>query len=253
MIQFKYDGSFEGFLSAVFYSFESKIEPDKFVHKLPIQNQLFTQEISIASNERCAQRVWNGIVNRTSKRNADMIYRVFLSELDNIEILLLNYIRLTFGSTRNIEADFGDPVVLEVHNWHKKVMREAERVLMFVRFQKTADNIYYSPFQPRYNVLPISIKHFKDRYADQKWMIYDVDRAYGYYYDLHDIQEVRFTNAEFNVDGKIDKSILNTEEALYQDLWKNYFESTTIQERRNMRLHVQHLPKRFWKYLPEKK
>ena len=45
---------------------------------------------------------------------------------------------------------------------------------------------------------------------------------------------------------------LDAQEALYDQLWKDYFKSTNIVERRNIKLHLQHVPKRYWKYLTEK-
>ncbi len=54
----------------------------------------------------------------------------------------------------------------------------------FVRFQLIKDGLYYATVQPDYNVLPLILKHFKDRYADQRWLIYDTLRKYGILYDL---------------------------------------------------------------------
>ncbi|RZL34744.1 MAG: DUF4130 domain-containing protein, partial [Pedobacter sp.] len=45
---------------------------------------------------------------------------------------------------------------------------------------------------------------------------------------------------------------LNEKEELYTHLWKDYFKSTNIESRKNTKLHVQHVPKRYWKYLTEK-
>jgi probable DNA metabolism protein len=46
--------------------------------------------------------------------------------------------------------------------------------------------------------------------------------------------------------------VLASDEKLFQALWKNYFEHIAIKERINPALHKRLLPKRFWKYLPEK-
>ena len=48
-------------------------------------------------------------------------------------------------------------------------------------------------------------------------------------------------------------SVFTDEEFEYQDLWNNYFKSTNIKSRINKKLHTQHIPKRYWKYLSEKK
>ena len=40
---------------------------------------------------------------------------------------------------------------------------------------------------------------------------------------------------------------------LYQQLWCTYFDSVNITARKNMKLYIQHMPKRYWRYLTEKK
>ncbi len=48
------------------------------------------------------------------------------------------------------------------------------------------------------------------------------------------------------------KEILDEKEELYQTLWQQYFQSVNIKARKNMKLHIQHMPKRYWKYLVER-
>jgi probable DNA metabolism protein len=101
--------------------------------------------------------------------------------------------------------------------------------------------------------LPLTIHHFKDRFADQKWLIYDLKRQYGYYYNLTDVTEVTFECPEAHLlTGMLDESVMSEDEKALQQLWKTYFKSTAIKERINPRLHKQHMPVRYWKYLTEK-
>ena len=90
--------------------------------------------------------------------------------------------------------------------------------------------------------------HFEKRYADQKWLIYDLKREYGLYYDLKTVEAVTFTFSE-NTDGDL---LFHENERAYQSLWRQYFKSVNIASRKNMKLHIQHMPKRYWKYLIEK-
>ena len=123
----------------------------------------------------------------------------------------------------------------------------------FVRFQLTKDGLYYCLIQPDYNVLPLISNHFEKRYADQRWLIYDSHRKYGIYYDLEKVETV-FLNFEVNSsDKKAIAEISDEKEELYQRLWQQYFSSVNIVARKNMRLHIQHMPKRYWRYLIEKK
>ncbi|MDR3059161.1 MAG: TIGR03915 family putative DNA repair protein, partial [Prevotella sp.] len=125
-------------------------------------------------------------------------------------------------------------------------------IIQFVRFQKAADDIFFAPISPQYNALPLAIEHFKDRFSDQKWVIYDIKRKYGYYYDLDTMVEMTLDNDEDLLSGKLDEKLMADDEKLFQELWKGYFKSMTIKERINLKLQRQHMPRRFWKYLTEK-
>lgn len=52
--------------------------------------------------------------------------------------------------------------------------------------------------------------------------------------------------------GKEIRNLYDETEGLYQKLWKQYFSSVNISARKNLKLHIQHMPRRYWKYLPEK-
>jgi probable DNA metabolism protein len=107
--------------------------------------------------------------------------------------------------------------------------------------------------EPQFNVLPLAIDHFRDRFADQKWLIYDLKRKYGYYYDLHEVTEVTFPDLEnHHITGKLNEALLAEDEKVFQKLWKTYFKAIAIKERINPRLHKHNMPVRYWKHLTEK-
>ncbi|NJK94118.1 MAG: DUF4130 domain-containing protein [Bacteroidales bacterium] len=123
----------------------------------------------------------------------------------------------------------------------------------FIRFQKTADNIYYASVDPQFNVIPLIVKHFSERYADQQWIIYDSRRNYGFHYNLDETNLIELNSEQVNpLNGKVNEHILANDELHFQQMWKQYFKSTCIEERRNERLQMQHMPKKYWKYLTEK-
>jgi probable DNA metabolism protein len=248
-----YDGTFEGLLTLVFDCYELKTFPDKITGNVNSQPGIFPPNYTVICDDRKAERVWKGLRKKLSEDSCQMVYNAFLSEIPNIELLIIRYVRDVIESRDSIEHDFGNRNVLEVFKIAKKVRRETQRILMFVRFQKTADDIYYASFDPAYNILPMVIDHFENRFADQKWIIYDTRRKYGFYYDLKSTSEVTFTDSLTDpVTGKIDQSIMDKDEKLFQELWKGYYNSMCIKERLNPKLHVQLLPRRFWKYLTEK-
>ena len=153
-----------------------------------------------------------------------------------------------------IETDFGDADVLRITQIWKKVRDEREKTLQFLRFQKAADGTYFAATAPRYDTLPLVVPYALDRFADQRWLIYDARRDYGYYYDLREATEVRFEKEDIHLRaGLLGEDIMDKDERLFQAMWRAYFQSTAIRERLNPRLQRQHMPARFWRFLPEKR
>jgi probable DNA metabolism protein len=250
---YSFDNTFEGLLTMVFECYQRRQFPDEILSGEGSQSILFGSPITVLTDTNKAERVWKGIVSRSSEDNAHRIYRVFLSGLPNSPLLLLKFIRLIVDSAKNEETNFAQPVVVEVHKLHQKVCREAQRIHMFTRFQKTVEGSYYASFTPLYDVLPLCIPHFRDRFADQHWIIYDLKRNYGFLYDLKTVSRIVFDELKVNTqNGQLHQSLLADDEKLFQRLWKQYYKSICILERKNPKVHRQHLPQRFWKFLPEK-
>ncbi len=247
-----YDGSFNGYLTAIFTAFEQKLVIADIQKDSQSQSGLFSDVETVYTDVDKAKRVWNGI-EKKSNTTIKNIYFAFLSENPGIELLLYRYIQKLFSKTEMLHLNFSDDHVLKVAQLAKSVGREKHRMEAFVRFQLTKDEIYFSNIEPDFDVLPLISKHFKSRYADQKWLIYDVKRKYGIYYDLHSVEMVTLNLNEVYTNKTIKSTAFTTGEYEYQDLWNNYFKSTNIASRVNMKLHIQHVPKRYWKYLSEKK
>ena len=164
---------------------------------------------------------------------------------------ILNFIRYVFDSAINIEEDYGNRYVTRLSEIIKMVRREKHRMEAFIRFQKLKDETFYAAIEPDFNVLPLLIRHFKSRYADQKWLIYDTRRKYGLFYDLHNTEYIELDFSTENKPGNV-KAAFTEDEVIYQHLWKNYFTSVNIPARKNTKLHLRHIPKRYWKHLTEK-
>lgn len=243
-----YDGSFDGFLSSIFEIYERRIDSPIIKKESEFQDVLFDTSETVISNIINAKRVWNGIKKLLKSNGCSTLYYAFLSEIDGIENTLFNVIKYAFDSQENIISDFSNPDVLALSKTAKKVGREKHRMEAFVRFQQTKDDIYFSNIEPDFNVLPLINKHFTSRYADQKWIIYDLKRKYGLFYNLIKTEVITL---DFNINS-IKEELFTSEENQYETLWKDYFKSTNIEERVNKTLHVKHVPKRYWKYLSEK-
>lgn len=244
METYVFDGSFVGLLSAIFAGYERRVGAVKIVDEAHYQPCLLGHETMIHSEEEKALRVWRGMAKHIGDEHVTRFYAAFLAEDHQGYQHLFDLSRYIFDHRGAVIDDFSNPHVLFVSQLARKVYREKHRMEAFVRFQKLADGLFFSPIEPDYNVLPLIRKHFVERYADQRWVIYDIRREYGWYYDGDCVSHV-------SIQG-LSADLLADDELLYQQLWKGYFCHTTIASRKNMKLHTRHIPTRYWRYLTEK-
>lgn len=254
MTIFIYDKTFEGLLTCIFDAYFKKSFPDFLLSEKDSLPLFYDELITIYTDNEKSSRVWICLQHKLSKLALSCLAACWLSELPNIDIIMFRYIHKVIDAKQSIELNFGDPDVLEISKIGRKVGQEKGRIIQFLRFQKTIDGIYFAAIEPLYNVLSLVIEHLKRRFKDQKWLIYDMKRNYGYYYDLSEVKEITFDNLkdiQF-ISGLLNENIMDKDEKLFQQLWKEYFKAITIQERINPKLHRQNMPVRFWKYLIEK-
>lgn len=254
MIIFQYDATFEGLLTALFDAYFRRTFPDLLLTEKEPLPLFYDESHRVITDMTKAERVWKLLSRKLSRSALSCLTYCWLSETPEAPMLLFRYMRKVTDASRSIEQNFADPDVLGVYQLSKKVAVERMRVLQFMRFQKTADQTYFGIMDPIYNVYPLTIQHFQDRFADQAWIIYDARRRYGYYYNLKEVNEITFENsqADFLQHGKLQDELLDKNEKLFQEGWKSYFHSVCIQSRLNPVKHKKDMPVRFWKYLTEK-
>ena len=260
---FIYDGSYEGLLSCVFLIFKERTTPIAISTEASYQFTLLDKVEKVVTNEDWAARVLKGIDERTGARASALVYQLFLSELPLCEMLVYQIIHAIIRKgDESILENFANPYILKAAQIERMMHREVHRMHAFVRFQKSRDGLFYAAIDPDFNVLPLIGDHFERRYADQSWLIFDARRHYGLYYDQTKMSFVSLDDPVFAIntqvlhgndsDGLQSNVLQDEREKEYQLLWKNYFHAVNINERNNPKLHMRHMPRRYWKYLIEK-
>lgn len=252
---FIYDGSYEGLLSCIFVIFKERTAPITISTEAHHQFTLLDAPTRIATNEEWAMRVCKGIDERTGGSASALTYKIFLSELPLSEMLVYQVVQAIIQhGDETILENFANPFILKAAQIEKMIHREVHRMHAFVRFQKSRDGLFYAAIDPDFNVLPLIGDHFERRYADQNWLIFDTKRHYGLYYDQTKMTFVDADDPVFTINaGSLEgDSLQDAREKEYQALWKNYFQAVNIRERNNTKLHMRHMPRRYWKNLTEK-
>lgn len=246
MLSISYDSTFNGFLSVVFEIYRQhldvgEIHPDR--SESPCN--LFMQPFRIETSEESAQRLKRAISNQASPDILSTLDAAFRSEEDGIEMKILAYLRKMFRGVdptyaKNPTSDEMLPIFMTA----RSVRREVGGMLGMVRFSRMPDGTYFSEIEPKYDILELLIGHFRGRFANERWVIYDSKRGFGVYYDGKNPVEMSIPNIR-------QVSAVNTSDNFVQ-LWQDYYKSIAIKERENSKLMKQCLPVRYWKHLPER-
>lgn len=256
-----YPSSFEGWLSAVFYVYEQRLQNQPYLQwtdQRSYQLSLIDTAHYVDFDEDKAQRVLVKLHALFGHSGMRQILWGFLSQQSDIGAVLFQVVKYALDfPARQVLQDLGHMAVLELSKIVKSVGREKHRMEAFVRFEHTTEDIYFSRVEPDFNVLPLIGEHFRQRYQDQNWAIYDLVRGYGIYYDKS--QSTQAGPAPLQLISELDDQVIHNpasihseQELRYQRFWQGYFANVTIKERKNPRLHKQYLPQRYWKYLTEK-
>jgi probable DNA metabolism protein len=243
MLIYLYDGSFEGLLNAIAAAMERRQKPDRISNNSKEEEGLFLEKVRIKTDSRQAALFLEKIKQKFPYKVLQNALLLFLSEMEDFELVVFDYLNLIFQYGAQIFNNLSNESILKAHRMCQKVILETHRLKGLIRFKELKDGFLYAPIEPDHNVLQLIAPHFTRRLASQKWMIHDLKRGIGAFY-----QNGKWKALE--IEGK--NILLSEEENGYQELWKTYFETIAIAERKNPALQKRFMPKRYWKYLVEK-
>jgi len=249
-----YDASFDGLLTAIFEATRLHIQPSRIIAEERYEAELFEEIHAVTTDANSAERVWNALEKRAGRDCAGMLRGAFLSEIPGIEMDIWHYQRKLFADKSGMYSQN----ILDEHA-HKllqtanKVKQEAHLLTGFVRFQTTQQGISFAAVEPTYNVVELLAPHFCNRFPNQDWLIVDARRGCAIHYEHGELRSVHLTPSDLPLmQGSLKNELIDEDELRFRDLWKTYHVAINIKERRNIRLMTRLLPRKYWKYLPEK-
>lgn len=242
MVDYLYDGTFEGLLTCVYHHYYTEKASGIFP-KQEYQSTMLGGFMEVETEAEKAVIVYEAIEKKISTYDLQRVYKVFLSGADQKECKLLNYIRLGFVKGSCISLLHGDPIVFPVQEAEKKINNEIHRLKGLVRFSELENRILYSVIEPDHDVVEFLAPHFCDRFKNEPFIIHDKKRGKA----LVSYQGEWYIRAL----GQEELAPLSKEEASYRNLWKQYFTNMAIKERINPRCQKNLMPVRYWKHLTE--
>lgn len=235
-VHYVYDGSFEGFLCCVFESYHAKEIPSSISSHSELQLGLFGNK-TIHTNEERAARVFRSLPFRLGEEGYHFLLRGFLTCIPHREYHMLLFLRAGFRHGPDVMNRWSDPSVLPLFQAVKSLDNEAHHYAGFLRFS-IHDERLYAQINPKNRVLPLLLSHFKDRFPNEAFLIYDKNHREVLFYEKgeHILSEL----AEWKMPAP------DEEERSYQNMWKEFYKRIAIDGRINPKLRQNNMPKRFW-------
>lgn len=237
-----YDGTLAGFFCCVFESFARREIP--FAIWTPEEEQPSLCPVrEIPTDPERAGRVRRGIKEKLGPSAGKITAVGFLSGQEDKELILLRFLHYAFGVGPGALRQLGRPEVAEANGLVRSVEWEAEKLRGFVRFEESG-GMLGGVIHPKNHVLPLLRPFFCSRIGGEDFLIYDASHG-----------EVLFHQAGKTRLEKLEAPLALPEpdaaESEYQKLWKQFYETLSIAERRNERCRRTHCPKRFWADMTE--
>ncbi|HUR59774.1 MAG TPA: UdgX family uracil-DNA binding protein, partial [Opitutaceae bacterium] len=148
--------------------------------------------------------------------------------------------RLTHGEPHLLELTL-DPDVQTLREMAKAVHRDMHRMRAFVRFRQVATENgewFIAWFEPEHHIVEANAPFFRDRFASMHWSILTPERC------------VHWDGAELTFAPGVPQSTAPADERM-EDLWRTYYASIFNPARVSPGTLATHMPRRYWKNLPE--
>lgn len=238
-----YDGTFDGFLTIVFNSYSNKTLPQKIFSEADYSPNFLDKTLYIPTDFEKSKRVFTGIEKNIGYDALHNAYYAFLSNEKEKEMYLLKYLCDGFDIGPKINNRITISYVFKVINMRKRALGECHKLKGLLRFQEVGKNLYYASIHPDNNIIEPLGHHFIRRLPTQNFVIHDKIRNICLLYNGKEYQIIDSTNIKI--------PDISEEEQKYQELWRLFFKTISIPERKNPRCQMQYMPKKYWKDLIE--
>ena len=250
MVVFLCDEGFDGILTGVYDAYASRIplQECRLELRKEYEVQLFDDCRVCPTHPEKAEKVARKIRLFMSEEAYMRLYRAALHKDSSRADCILRFIDVGLKFGKKAIKMLQVPAVYQIFRMDRSVGREAMSQREFVRFKRLPSGIYFSRIGPEHQVLELFADYFADRLPNENWMIYDEVHQTAAVYSAEKAMWILQSNIPAE---EVEQCMLQTEPDRYRGLWKTFFQSTAIEERKNEKCQRNHLPLRYRKYMTE--
>lgn len=239
-IIYQYDGSFEGLLCCVFESYTQKERPTAILRDGDDEPGLFTIRF-VKTDRQHAQRIYRSLYRRAPQLGP-FLRRAFLTCMPDKELAIYRFIAAFYREGTPLLTRLSDETYLPLLKAVRHLNGEAEQLRGFLRFSEF-DGILGAEIEPKNRVLPLLRHHFCDRYHNESFFIYDRTHREALLYSGGKARIIPLEHFEMAPPDEA--------EAEYRRLWRRFYDTIAIEARKNEKLRMTHMPKRYWGTMTE--
>ena len=242
------DGTVEGYLTCIYQAYARKEHPEEITTEAEYQPRFEQSSLFIQTEFEQAERVSRGIRQRGGGAVFMAVVRALSSCSPRAALVAYRFVRYLMDSNSNVRGrsvldDLANPIVGELVDLQKRVIREEERMRQFIRFSYLENGIWFARCNPNANVVPLVMGHFVARFNVQPFIIYDETHHIAGVYDGHQWSLV--------AGEAVVPASRTAHDAYIETLWQEFYEALTIKDRYNPELRCHFMPMRLWCNLPE--
>lgn len=244
----------DGILSAVYDAGLSGYGHE-FIRIQPIiQNQaenyeLFAEYVPVETDAEKTKSVIDAVKHKISWKAYSFMMSAVISDFPDRGDAIYQFVTYGFTMGAKVCSALQIPCVERIFAISRAVQNEAHFFKEFLRFQEVQKEppLLLAVIEPRHQVVPLLMDHFADRFMEEWFIIYDKTHLEAAFHQKDGDWELRILTRE-----EADKlEQLSEQREEYVDLWKTFFHSIVIEERKNLKLQRNMLPLHYRKHMTE--
>lgn len=245
------EDSVEGIFTGVYDIYEKKYDRSCIELKVPGNNenyQLFTTEEVVETDIEKAKKVANTIKKRFGTVVYDSLLRVAFSLAEDKANVIFQTIcyGITYKKDERLLENIAYAPIGRVFQINRQVKNETNRFIELARFEEVKGGVLFAQIEPEQFILPLLAPHFTDRLKNENFVIYDANRKMALIHERN-----KGWGIYENLDIKRENMTFEAWEDEIQELWKVFFHTIAIEERKNSKLQKNMLPLKFRKNMTE--
>ena len=231
----------DGIFTAVYDSFLYKEQVIDLITNCEQVNFLNSyKKIEIDANK--VVKVKNKLKSLLYTTNYNQIKVAFCSGDNKKHLIIFNYLVKIIKCQKDCTNNLSDIDIFKYDNLLSKIRLESHRFKGFIRFEKSKEGVYIAKFSPDNDITALIFPHFKRRFKNMPFILCDEKRKI-----------IALSNKEKSLITYGDTNIFTLgDDNEFKKMFKLYHDSVNIKCRKNTRLMLNYLPRRYHAYMPEK-